>query len=435
MHRREEEAEAIALPSDSICEIALLKACVKEKDLHQASIIHANIVKKGLLEKIPHLVCALINMYAKCGALEKARQLFDEIPFPTLASWNALMAGYVQHGDGEAALSCFNIVQKQGLSLDAITFTSALKACTLTGAIYKGREIQDEIVHRGLLGKDIILSVVLIDMYAKCGSMEDAQLVFDKLLARNELSWNTLIAGYTQHGQGEDALTCFELMQIEGFFPDRITVICILKACASIGVIGKGIDIHDAISSKEGFLVKDQEVMLGNALVDMYAKCGDLAKARCVVNDLPSRNVVSWNVIIKGCAQDGQGEEALVCFGIMQEDGVYPDAVTFLSLLYACSHSGLVNEAEMCFIDMNKRYGLLPDLDHFTCMVDLLARAGKLDKAEKLLESSPFSPPKDMWRALLSACIKYAEIGIGQRCIFRLGRSAPECQQIYVNAT
>jgi pentatricopeptide repeat protein len=197
----------------------------------------------------------------------------------------------------------------------------------------------------------------------------------------------------------------------EGFSPDVTTLACIVKACGSTGHIEKGKEIHDEMNRK-GWLGK--HIMLGNALIDMYAKCSALANAKDVIDALPSRDTVSWSTLISAYAQQGQGEEALSCFERMKCDGIAPNAITFLSVLNACSHSGFVDRGQMHFEDMKERYGITPDLDHLACMVDLFGRAGHFDKAMAMLKRMPLSNYAPAWRSLLGACRKWANVKLGR---------------------
>ena len=219
--------------------VALLKVCAKKKDLCEGRRLHIEILRKGLLQKNSYLGSSLISMYVKCGMLAKAQEVLDTLPFRTQFSWNALIAGYSQQGKGHDALNCFERMQNEGLFPDVITYTCIVKACGIIGAIGKGKQMHDEISRRGLLEKDVVLGSALVDMYAKCGALTKAIQVLKELPIRNVVSWNSLIAGFAQQGQGYRALDCLEQMQIEGISPDEVTFISILKACGTIGTIDK----------------------------------------------------------------------------------------------------------------------------------------------------------------------------------------------------
>jgi pentatricopeptide repeat protein len=255
-----------------------------------------------------------------------------------------------------------------------------------------------------------MVGTALVDMYAKCGSLEKAREVLEELVFRDAITWNTLITGYIQSGQGIEALNCFKQMQEEGFSPDSVTFGCILRACGSIGAVGTGKSIHKAIV-RRGLLRGD--IVLGNALVDMYAKCGALKKAQEVLDRLIFRDIISWNSLITGYAQQGQDVEVLNCFKRMQTDQIFPDSTTFLCLLNACCHSGLLDDGEKLFLGVMKRYGAL-HLDYYTCMVDLFCRAGQFENALVVIKNLPLFDCIHVWNALLSACRSWGNVELGR---------------------
>ena len=192
-------------------------------------------------------------------------------------SWTALISGYAKQGQGNEALHCFDMMVRDGILPNSVTFLSILKACGSIGSLEKGEEMHGHVIKEGLLGKDILLGSAVVDMYTKCGAMSKAQEVFDQLPIQDVVCWNALISGYAQHGPGEKALSCLDRMQRQGVSTDVVTFVCILKACCSIQAFEKGKEIHAEIL-KEGLLEK--HVLVGNALVNMYTKCGELAKAQ-----------------------------------------------------------------------------------------------------------------------------------------------------------
>ncbi|KAH7437863.1 hypothetical protein KP509_05G093000 [Ceratopteris richardii] len=212
-------------------------------------------------------------------------------------------------------------------------------------------------------------------------------------------------------GQGERALDCFKRMKHDGITPNETTYACMLKACASIGACDEGQKIHDKIE-RQGLLEVD--IMVGNALVDMYAKCGKFSKAQEVLHQLPFRDVVSWNALIIGFAQGGLGEQALSCFEKMQSEGISPDAVSFLCILNVCSHLGLVDKGYEYFVNMTTKYGIIPNSECFTCIIDLFGRARHLEKAVQLIQEMPVFDRSANWIALLSASDKWGDIKVGR---------------------
>lgn len=381
----------------------VLKACGSLGYLNKGQDVHTRIIEEHLLEKNTVVAHALIDMYAKCGALQQAQTVLDELPLSTVVSWTVLISGYTQHGCGEEALLCFERMQARGLSPDAATFACVLKACSSLRALEKGREVHLQIVRAGLL--DIHVGTALVDMYAKCGALQKAQEVFDMLPIRNSISWNALISGYAQHRYGEEALICFEWMQYEGLSPDTVTFICILKACSSIGAACKGKEMHANIVkhglSKEGF------VTAATALVDMYANFGMLAEAQYLFEKLPVRDVVSWSVLMEGYAHLGKEETVFGLYAQMVNEDTVADLATITIVLNTCSQIGLLRKGETFFEFITKSQGIAPASEHYTCMVDLFARAGCLDKAVAVVEHMPLSADLTMWHSLLGACRKW----------------------------
>jgi pentatricopeptide repeat protein len=277
--------------------------------------------------------------------------------------------------------------------------------------VNEGKQIHDLIINKGMMDKDIVLGTALVDMYAKCGMLENAQEILKKMTVQDVVAWNALISGYVQRGKGEEAIECYRQMEHKGYMPNAVTLTCVLKACGITGDIGKGDDIHKEIVNKG--MPRDDSV-LGTALVDMYAKCGALTKAQQVLEELCVTNVVSWNALISGFAQQGRGLDAVQSFQKMLFKGLCPNSVTFLSVLNACSHSGLVEQGQLYYNDMSRKYSIVPELGHYSCMVDLFGRAGHFDKAMKFIKEMPSCDYPPVWGALLGACQKWGNVELGR---------------------
>jgi pentatricopeptide repeat protein len=422
--------QAESLAPNGVTYISIMKACGSIGAIEKGEAIHNQVISRGLPEVDVVLGTALVDMYAKCGALAQAQQVHDDLCVRDVVSWSALIAGYVQHGYGDRALDCFRWMWAEGITANVGTFVCVLKACGLIRDIDKGKSVHDEIICRGLLReKHAALGVALVDMYAKCGNLAEAHQILESLPARNAVSWNALIAGYVRQGRCHCALNCFDRMQGEHLSPDAVTFTCILNACGSTGAIDKGKQIHEEISSRN---MLDDDIVLGNALIDMYAKCGALAKAQEVLEDLPLRNTISWSTLISGYAQHGQVCEALKCFDHMQGEGLYPDSIMLMSVLNACSHSGLLEEAEMHLRNMNAKYGLPPEVEHHTCLVSLLGCAGHLDKAVSVIKGIPSSTYTPIWLTLLCACRKWGNIKLGRLTFDQAIQLDDTCGAAYV---
>ena len=424
-----ERMQKEGLCPDAFAFSSALKACASTGAIDKGKEIHDEIVTRGLLEEDIVLGTALVDMYAKCGFLAKAQQVLEELPDRDVVTWSALIAGFVEHGESIRALCFFEKMQSEGFSPNSVTFISILKACGSTRNIRKGEQIHEVIINKKLLEKDIVLGNALVDMYVKCGVLVKAQQLLEKLPVRNVVSWSTLIAGYAEQGQSDKSLYCFERMKNDGFSPNMVTFICVLKACGHIGAIEKGKEIHDEIVNR-GLLEKD--IVLGTALVDMYAKCGSYVKARQVLEELPYRDVISWSTLIAAYAERGQGHEALVCFERMQREGLTPDHITFLSVLTACCRSGLLEEAQTLFGDINQKYDFNLNLKHQTCLVLGLGLVGRFDEGLSMIRSLPSCGYFAIWLAVLGGCRKWANVKLGKLAFDQTMQLDPSCASAYV---
>ncbi|KAI5075881.1 hypothetical protein GOP47_0009957 [Adiantum capillus-veneris] len=406
-----EEMQHEGIVPNAVTYVCALRACAILRAADRGKRIHDKIRRQGLLQKDIMLGNALIDMYAKCSNVSEAWRVLQELPSRDVVSWNALITGYVQEGEAEQALKCLEQMQNEGILPNAVTYVGALKACTTIRAIDRGKKIHDEISRQGFLKKSIPLGGALVDMYAKCGDVSEARRVLGELSFQDVVSWNALIGGYAQEGEAEEALNCLEQMQHKGILPDAVTYISALKACAMMKAADRGKQIHDEIA-RQGLL--ENNILLSNTLVDMYSKCGDVSEARRVLEELPSRNVVTWNALIAGYAQEGEVEEALNCLERMKYEGILPDAVTCACVLNVCSHRGLVEEGQELFWTMTTKYGVKPSLECYTSMIDLIGRAGHLEKAVRLIQEMPSSNYMGIWHALLGACLKWTDVNVGE---------------------
>ncbi|CAK9275513.1 unnamed protein product [Sphagnum jensenii] len=389
--------------------VGVLNACANATSLKEGRHVHEQIMRSGCESNI-FVGNSLIDMYAKCGSIEDARRVFNRMVSRNAISWNALILGYVKCGQGHKALELFKQMQCEGLQPDHVTFVGILNACASVVALEEGRCIHEQIIQWDCEA-DVKVSNSLIDMYAKCGSIEDAWRVFTKMVTHNVISWNAIILGYLKCGQGTKALELYQQMQSEGVQPDPVTFVGVLNACASVSALEEGRCIHKQIISSDCKF----DVFVACSLIDMYSKCGSIEDAQRVFNKLPTRNLVSWNAMLGGYAMHGHAKEALEHFQQMCQEGVEVDKVTFVSLLSACSHVGLVDEGLCYFESMGSVYRISAIAEHYACMVDLLGRAGQLQEAENLIDMMPFKPSAFVWKALLGACRIHGNVEMGER--------------------
>ncbi|KAH7424107.1 hypothetical protein KP509_12G090300 [Ceratopteris richardii] len=402
-----ESMQHAGVSPDAITFTCALKACVMIGEFSMAVDIHAEVERQGLLESDLILGNAVIDMYCKSCFPTRAKDVLKRLPRRDIFSWNGLLAGYTQDKYVNECLDCFEQMQCDGIFPDAVTFACCLKACGATQAVEKGRNMHALIEQFGWIEKDDIVGNAVIDMYAKCGYLSEAEHMFDNLLTKSTVSWNALISGYVTHFHGEDALECFEEMQNEGYIPNSVTLLCSLKACSMLSACDKGKMIHAEVE-RQGLLE-----FVGNMLVDMYGKCGLLESAHSVFERLECLDIVSCNAFIGGYAQQGEAGFVFQTLSWMIEEGLKPDLISLGNVLTACCHAGLVDEAYICFDAIVEVYGIIPATSHFTCMVDILGRAGQEDTATTLATVVPVQPDITMLSALLAACKKWSNIQLG----------------------
>eukprot|EP01018_Ginkgo_biloba_P034179 Gb_33068 [translate_table: standard] len=418
-----EPCDQPGIPLDFTTCASLLQACTDIKSLMQ---VHAQMFISGLNRNM-FLCTGLLSAYANCGSMENARMLFDKTSNRDVVLWNVMIRGYSINGHCKKSLTLYSQMQCAGIQPDNFTFPLVLKACAGLSALQAGKEVHDHVVRTGF-ELEVIVGNSLVAMYAKCGSIQDAYHVFDKMPRRNVVSWNAMIWGYAQNGHSSKALTLFNQMQIANLKPNRATIVSVLPACADLAALQQGKDIHDYII-RNGF---ELEVTVQNALIDMYAKCGCIQIARQLFDKISKRSVVSWSAIIAGYGMHGQAEDALVLFSQMQQTGIQPDHITFVSVLSACSHAGLVDEGLRYFDCMIRDYCIAPRQEHYACMVDLLGRAGRLGEAQEFIEKLPLEPGVTVWGALLGACRIHCNIDLGKHAAEHLFKLDPKNAGHYV---
>ncbi|KAH7289938.1 hypothetical protein KP509_30G024700 [Ceratopteris richardii] len=371
------------LVPDIVTFACALKACASIGSSESGEVAHASILKEGLLGKNSALGAALVDMYAKCDELPKAHFLIKEVGFCDTAAWNALVGGYCQKGEGQEALYCFEQMDSQGISPDAVTYTCILKACASSRSVEKGQAVHAEVVRRDISCVDSVLGNALVHMYAKCGALGNAQEVFDELSSRDVTSWTSLLTGYCEIGRGELALKLFEMMTQEGIQPDEVALCCILNSCNRTKAIGMGQQLHAEIIRRG---VLGNLDVLGSALVNMYINCGTLYKAQLVFDEIPSPDSILWNVLISGYIEHGHAKGAIRCFEIMN---CPPDVVTYTTVLKACGIVGAILKgngihSEIARTELWSKYIALG-----SALVDMYAKCSEAQKAQEVFNNLP----------------------------------------------
>ena len=376
----------------------VLKACARLLDLQLGVKIHTLVVKGGFDCDV-FVKTSLVCLYAKCGYLEDAHKVFDDIPDKNVVSWTAIISGYIGVGKFREAIDMFRRLLEMNLAPDSFTIVRVLSACTQLGDLNSGEWIHKCIMEMGMV-RNVFVGTSLVDMYAKCGNMEKARSVFDGMPEKDIVSWGAMIQGYALNGLPKEAIDLFLQMQRENVKPDCYTVVGVLSACARLGALELGEWVSGLVDRNE-FLYNP---VLGTALIDLYAKCGSMSRAWEVFKGMKEKDRVVWNAIISGLAMNGYVKISFGLFGQVEKFGIKPDGNTFIGLLCGCTHAGLVDEGRRYFNSMYRFFSLTPSIEHYGCMVDLLGRAGLLDEAHQLIRNMPMEANAIVWGALLGAC-------------------------------
>ncbi|GKV28598.1 hypothetical protein SLEP1_g37621 [Rubroshorea leprosula] len=375
----------------------LLSKCAKASNWRHGAAIHAKFIK-GSVSTSLYLHNYMLNVYVKCGDLVNAHQLFDEMPRRNVVTWSAIIAGFVQQGFHNEALALFCRMVRDGM-VKPNEFTLVMHA---------------QLVKSGH-GDENCVGNSLVDMYMKNQRLADGFRAFQEMPQRDVSSWTQMAVGCLQCGKPGIALEVIAEMRKTGVKPNRFTLATAFNACAILSSWEEGKKLH-------GLRIKlgtETDVCVDNALLDMYAKCGSMDAAWTVFQLMNDRSIVSWTTMIVGCAQNGQARKALKIFDEMILEGIEPNYVTFICLLYACSQGGFIDEGWKYFFSMSNDHGLFPGEDHYACMVNLLGRGGLIKEAEELILAMPFKPGMLVWQTLLGAYQLHGDIQTGKRAAER----------------
>ncbi|XVF54121.1 hypothetical protein PTKIN_Ptkin05aG0155600 [Pterospermum kingtungense] len=393
----------LGIKPDSATMVALLVVCAQLSDLSIGKQIHRLILAFGL-ENDTRVETALIEMYFKCCDPEAGFKIFRRSQNDNLVTWGAVISNSAQSDCPFVALDLFcKFMLRYGFP-DSMMLLAVLRSCSSLALKSKGMEIHCLAVKTGFVS-DIYIGSALVDMYGKCGDIESAQNVFSGLHWRDLVSWNALLCGYSQKEWADEALAAFHDMQCEGHIPNSVTIACILSICAHFSVRNMCKEVHCFLIRQEWM----SNVLLANSLVAAYAKCGDIKSSWIIFERMHERNQVSWNTIISALGMHGHADKMLVSFENMEQAGMKPDQITFTALLSACSHAGRVDMGCKFFQSMVEEYKLQPQVEHYTCMVDLLGRAGHLNQAYDLITAMPCDPDDCIWGSLLGSCRRHGD--------------------------
>ncbi|KAL6009241.1 hypothetical protein ACLOJK_022469 [Asimina triloba] len=369
--------------------------------------IHCYVVKAGLDLNVA-VGSAVFTMYSKCGSLEDSYSVFKHMPEKDGVSWTSMIAGFAEHDLADRAFCLFKEMLFGEVIPDQMTVSALLTASTVCQSLQTGKEIHGYALRIGL-GSEMLLGSGLVNMYSRCKDLVSARRIFDAMRHRDQIAWSSLVSGYAQNRNAEEALSQFHQMLIAGMEIDHCTVTSILAVSATMTRFSLGKQLH-AHAVKTGF---ESDLPVSSSLVTLYSKCGKIDDSRKIFDQIDKPDLITWTTLISSYAEHGQGEEALNIYEMMRKEGIKPDSVTFIGVLSACSHNGLVEEAYFHLNSMVQDYGIKPEACHYACMVDLLSRAGRLKEAKKFIETMPVEPDALMWGTLLGACKLHGNVEIG----------------------
>ncbi|KAJ4714308.1 Pentatricopeptide repeat-containing protein [Melia azedarach] len=439
--------------------ISSLDGC---NNLLQIKQVHANVIRKGL-DQCCYVLTKLIRVLTKINVPMDPypRLVFEQVKYKNPFLWTALIRGYFLQGSLRESISLYGSMRREGIGPVSFTFSALFKACSEVLDVCLGRQLHAQTILVGGFASDLYVGNTMIDMYVRCGSLDCGRKVFDEMPERDVISWTELIVayakkgdmksasrlfdglplkdkvawtamvtGYTQNAKPREAIEYFESMQNSGIETDEVTLVGVISACAQLGAVKYANWIRD-IAERSGF-GPINNVVVGSALIDMYSKCGAIEDAYRVFEGMKERNVFSYSSMILGLAMHGRAHAAIQLFHDMVKTETKPNRVTFIGVLTACSHVGLVEQGRQLFASMEKCYGIAPSADHYACMVDLLSRAGCLEEALELAQTMPMEPHGGVWGAILGACQIHRNPDIAQLAANHLFELEPHAIGNYI---
>ncbi|KAL8500019.1 hypothetical protein ACS0TY_019854 [Phlomoides rotata] len=418
------EIQASGIYPDGIVISCVISGLANFNRISEGKAFHGFILRRNLVtDEIVYT--SLLSMYCKFGLLDLAEKIFIGCCDHVQDSWNVMVAGYEKAGLEMKCIMLFREMQHRGITSDSNSLMSVISSCSRLGAEHFGRSIHCYMI-KNLMFEKVSIGNSLINMYGKCRNLVVAERLFH--YTRQDITtWNSLISCYTDNGNSFKAIALFDRMISKGLKPNAATLVILLSACAQIASMEKGRSIHDYII-EQGLC---SDVSIATALVDMYAKCGEIDTAKEIFDYMNEKDVVSWNVMISCYGMHGHGKSAIEIFQRMEEHDARPNELTFLAVLSACAHAGLVDEGKSLFHKM-KEYSLTPTMKHYACMVDLYGRSGCLNEAEALVSSMPFAPDGGIWGCLLTACKMHNNVEMGMKIAKRAVEADPENDGYYI---
>ncbi|KAG7537383.1 Pentatricopeptide repeat [Arabidopsis suecica] len=405
---------------------ALVEACIRLKSIRCVKRVYGFMISNGF-EPEKYMMNRILLMHVKCGMIIDARRLFDEMPERNLFSYNSIISGFVNFGNYVEAFELFKMMWEELSDCETHTFAVMLRASAGLGSVYVGKQLHVCALKLGVVDNTFV-SCGLIDMYSKCGDIEDARCAFDSMPEKTTVAWNNIIAGYALHGYSEEALCLLYEMRDSGVSMDQFTLSIMIRISTRLAKLELTKQAHASLI-RSGF---ESEIVANTALVDFYSKWGRVDTARYVFDKLPRKNIISWNALMGGYANHGRGTDAVRLFERMIAAKVAPNHVTFLAVLSACAYSGLSEQGWEIFLSMSEVHGIKPRAMHYACMIELLGRDGLLDEAIAFIRRAPLKTTVNMWAALLNACRMQGNLELGRVVAEKLYGMGPEKLGNYV---
>ncbi|KAL2327024.1 hypothetical protein Fmac_020451 [Flemingia macrophylla] len=406
----------------------LISACDLSVGLYVGKQLHGLAVKYGFMDETS-LGNAVITMYGQHGMVKEAARVFAELDQRSLISWSALLSVFVKNGYANRAFELFLNMLQTGMPLDSGCFSTLLDGCSEWNNLKLGFQIHGFATKLGL-ASDVNCGTALVDLYAKCGSLQSARAIFDRLPNKTIASFNAILVGYLNskiRDDVKDPMVFFSELRFNGVKPDCVTFSRLLCLSANQACLVTGKSLH-AYTIKVGL---EHDTAVGNAVITMYAKCGIVQDAYQIFSSM-NHDCVTWNAIISAYALHGEGKNAVLLFEEMMKQGFAPDEITMLAVLQACCYSGLWETGLCLFNEMESKYWIRPVIEHFSCMIDLLGRSGNLSKAIDVINNSPFSDSSLLWRTFVNACKLCGDVQLGIWASRKLLDLAPNEASSYI---
>lgn len=428
---------------DSVTIVSILPACANLRNLQVGKSIHGYIFRRPVLHEDTAVGNAMINFYAKCNNAVAASRIFSMMPKRDLISWNSMLDAFGECGRESTFLNLLVKMFEEGIRPDPITILTVVRFCVSVSMVEKVKEIHGYSIRAGYLVGDIEPTIgnAILDAYAKCGVMEhackifqtlskiknlvtfnslisgyvycgshdDAHMIFNKMSERDLTTWNLMVRVYAENDCPDQALHLFHELQAQGMRPDAMTIMSLIPVCALMASVSLLRQCH-------GYVVRAcfDDVRLNGAILDVYAKCGAIDSAYMIYQSNFYKDLVMFTAMIGGFAMHGMGKEALEIFSRMLEIGLKPDHVILTALLSACSHAGLVSEGLRIFHSIEEVHGMKPTMEQYACVVDLLARGGRIDDAFAFVQSMPINANANILGTLLGACRRHHKVELGR---------------------